>query len=279
MLKNGKNMHTPVLLQQAIEKLNIKPDGLYIDATFGEGGYSRKILNKGGKVLGIDLDILQILNHKSKIPNLKLIQGNFKDIEEIAKKNNFFPVDGVVFDLGLSFRQLDEYGRGFSYKRLNDPLDMRFNQSDKKTAKDVLREKNEKELYEIFAKYGEDINSEKIAKNIINARRVLKLDKVVDLIKIIDKSLGRVDTKTYARIFQALRIEVNNELENLKHGLAGAIKIIKPEGKIVVITFHSLEDRIVKKFVKANGLKLLDKKIVKGVRFFERSAKLRTIIK
>lgn len=284
-------MHTPVLLQQAIEKLNVKSEGLYIDATFGEGGYSLEIVKKGGKLLAIDIDIDQLKFSepffrkkffseslfKKTPPPVKFIRGNFADIEKIAKENNFFPVDGVVFDLGLSVRQLDESGRGFSYERVDDPLDMRLNQADKKTAKDILREKSEEELYEIFARYGEDINSEKIARNIVNTRRVLRLEKVADLIKIIDKSLGRVDKKTYARIFQALRIEVNNEFENLKKGLAGAIKILKPDGRIVVITFHSLEDRIVKNFVKTHGLKLLDKKPIKGIRFFERSAKLRII--
>ncbi len=270
-------MHTPVLLKQAVEKLNVKPQGKYIDATFGEGGYSQEILKKGGKVLAIDLDIFQIKNFSNKFENLKLVQGNFKDIEKIAQENDFLPVDGVVFDLGLSMRQLRESGRGFSYKNEDEVLDMRLDPASSLKAKDLLKKATKDQLFEIFSKYSEDLNSEKIAEEVfLNKKRI---EKVGDLTKVIDKVLGKKDPKTYARVFQALRIAVNNELENLRQGLVGALNILKREGRIVVVSFHSLEDRIVKKFVKDNKLKFLDKKPVFGKKIFERSAKLRVILK
>ncbi len=273
-------MHTPVLLQQAIEKLAIKKDGLYIDATYGEGGYTKEIIKKGGKVLAIDLDIEQI--QKPKFPpktagkkNLNLIQGNFSEIETIAKENNFFPVDGVVFDLGLSMNQLENSRRGFSYKKLDDDLDMRLDLSQEMTVKELLGKLTVFDLAEILEKYSEEVNAEKIARAIKNSQ---KMEKVKDLVLAIDKALGKKDEKTYARVFQALRIAVNHEFENLEKGLTGTLKITKKGGRIVVVTFHSLEDRVVKKFVLKNHLKFVDKKPVFGVKSFERSAKLRTII-
>ena len=272
-------MHTPVLLKEVIEALNIKKDGLYIDATFGEGGYSQAIIDKGGKVLGIDLDQNQISNFKFLISNLKLVEGNFADIEKIAKENNFFPVDGVVFDLGLSMRQISQLGRGFSFKKLNEPLDMRMSTDTEITAKYLLNHLSESELFDVFARNSEEINSQKIAHEIIIKRQFRKLEIVGNLINCIDKAIGEQDNNAYKRIFQALRIEVNQEFDNLKKGLTGSVKIIKSDGKIAVVTFHSLEDRIVKNFSKTQGIKLLNKKPIMNRlgKSFERSAKLRIL--
>src|SRR3989339_2175547 len=274
-------MHTPVLLDQAIEALQVKKDGLYVDATFGEGGYSEAILEKKGKVLGVDLDKEQISNFKFQISNLKLVQGNFGDIEKIARENNFFPVDGVVFDLGLSMKQISQSGRGFSYKKLNEPLDMRMSLKTEITAMYLLNHLSEGELFEVFAKNSEEINSQKIAHEVIIKRQFKKLETVGDLVNCIDKAVGQQDNNTYKRIFQALRIQVNDEFENLKRGLIGATNVIKNDGKIAIVTFHSLEDRIVKNFSKTAGIKLSDKKPImnKRGRNFEKSAKLRLIIK
>lgn len=274
-------MHTPVLLDQVIEALEIKKDGLYVDATFGEGGYSQAILNKGGKVLGIDLDEEQINNYQLSMTNLKLVEGNFGDVEKIAKKNDFYPVDGVVFDLGLSMRQINQSGRGFSFKRLNEPLDMRMSLKTEMTAKYLLNHLSEAELYEVFAKNSEEINSQKIAKEIVVRRSFKKLEIVGNLLNCIDHAIGEPDNNVYKRIFQALRIQVNEEFENLKKGLDGAAKIIKDDGKIAVVTFHSLEDRIVKNFSRSQGLKLFDKKPImnRRGRNFEKSAKLRVLVK
>ncbi len=275
-------MHTPVLLEQVIDALEIKKDGLYVDATFGEGGYSHAILDKGGKVLGIDWDLEQIQNPKSEIQkfrNLKLVEGNFANIEKIAKENNFFPVDGVVFDLGLSMRQISQLGRGFSFKKLNEPLDMRMSLETEITAKYLLNHLSESELFDVFARNSEEINSQKIAHEIIIKRQFKKLEIVGNLTNCIDKAIGEQDNNAYKRIFQALRIEVNQEFDNLKKGLTGSVKIIKSDGKIAVVTFHSLEDRIVKNFSKTQGIKLLNKKpiINKLGKSFERSAKLRIL--
>ena len=279
-------MHTPVLLEQVVEALDVKKDGLYVDVTFGEGGYSQAILEKGGKVLAVDLDQEQINNSEFKIQNselmgLKLVQGNFGEIEKIAKKNNFFPVDGVVFDLGLSIRQINQSGRGFSFKRLNEPLDMRMSLKTEMTAKYLLNHLSEAELYEVFAKNSEEINSQNIAREIIVRRSFKKLEIVGNLINCIDHAIGEPDNNVYKRIFQALRIQVNEEFENLKKGLNGAARIIKDDGKIAIVTFHSLEDRIVKNFSKSQGLKLLNKKPItnRRGRSFEKSAKLRLIVK
>ncbi|MBI5123711.1 16S rRNA (cytosine(1402)-N(4))-methyltransferase RsmH, partial [Candidatus Roizmanbacteria bacterium] len=206
-------MHTPVLLEQVIDALDIKKDGLYIDATFGEGGYSQAILDKGGKVLGLDLDREQISNFQFPISNLKLVEGNFGDIEKIAKENDFFPVDGVVFDLGLSMRQISQSGRGFSFKKLNEPLDMRMSLETEMTAKYLLNHLSESELFDVFARNSEEINSQKIAHEIIIKRQFRKLEIVNDLIDCIDKAISgtgiaRNAPTIYARIFQALRIQV-----------------------------------------------------------------------
>ena len=251
-------MHTPVLLDQVIEAMEIKRDGLYVDATFGEGGYSQAILEKGGKVLAIDLDkdqFSKVLDSRFRGNDIMLVQGNFGEIEKIAKENDFFPVDGVVFDLGLSMRQINQSGRGFSFKKLNEPLDMRMNLETEMTAKYILNHFSESELYEVFAKNSEEINSQKIAREIIIKRQFKKLEIVANLINCIDKAMDGQDNNTYKRIFQALRIQVNDEFENLKNGLTGATKIIKDDGKIAVVTFHSLEDRIVKNFFKDENKK------------------------
>ncbi|MFH0979798.1 MAG: 16S rRNA (cytosine(1402)-N(4))-methyltransferase RsmH [Candidatus Roizmanbacteria bacterium] len=270
-------MHTPVLLQQAIENLNVTLGGRYIDATFGEGGYSQEIIRKGGKVLAIDLDESQLKSWRvGELTGLKLVQGNFVDIERIAKENNFFPVDGVVFDLGLSMKQIEESGRGFSYNRPDEPLDMRLSLDNELTVRDLIKRSSEEELYNIFAKNSEEIKSREIANEVKKRKR---METVSDLIEAIDKALGFKSNSTYARIFQALRIETNKELENLKKGLSRAVSILKKNGRIVIVSFHSLEDRIVKNFVKEKKFKFLLKKPIRGLRSYERSAKLRTIIK
>ena len=278
-------MHTPVLLNQVIEAMEIKKDGLYVDATLGEGGYTKAIIEKGGKVLAIDLDQQQIdlfnVQTLKRLNDIKLVQGNFGDIEKVTKENNFFPVDGVVFDLGLSMRQISQSGRGFSFKKLFEPLDMRMNSNNEMTAEYLLNHLSESELFDVFAKNSEEINSQKIAREVVIRRQSRRLEKVGDLIGCIDRAIREIDNNAYKRIFQALRIEVNDEFENLKNGLEGAMKIIKKDGKVAVVTFHSIEDRIVKNFSKGIGIKLLNKKVImnRRGRSFEKSAKLRLIVK
>jgi len=276
-------VHRPVLSQKVIEYLNIKSGGLYIDATFGQGGHSQIILEKGGRVLGIEWDRNQYREAKIKYKKwlkekkLILVNNNFSNIEAIAKNNNFFPADGVLFDLGISMSQINESGCGFSFKKLNEPLDLRINKKIKMTAADYLNRLPKEDLEEILIKNAEVINYKRIVKEIILRRRVKAIKTVNDLVLIIDKVFKSKNEKIYRLVWQALRIFVNNELGNLEKGLKEAIRILKNNGKILVITFHSLEDRLVKKIVLENNLIFLTKKPIVSLadNYFERSAKLR----
>lgn len=270
-------MHTPVFKDEAVKALAVDKNKKYIDATFGEGGHSKEILKLGGKVLGIEWDEekLKVKSEKFKVyKNLKLVWGNFADIEKIAKEYDSVPVDGVLFDLGLSMEQLARSKRGFSFKNKDEPLDMRISNSLENTASDIINSSSPRQLYEIFASNSEEINSWAIAQAIFRARLVKKIELVGDLVEIVGPQ-----ESVLRRIFQALRIAVNNEFDNLKEGLNGALKILQKQGRIVIITFHSLEDRIVKKFVKGHQLRLLTKKpITKATKkTFEYSAKMRVI--
>jgi 16S rRNA (cytosine1402-N4)-methyltransferase len=277
-------MHQPVLLQEVIKYLGDIKNKFFIDATFGEGGHSLEIIKRGGKVLGIEWDQQQYekakikYTHYLETSNLKLVNENFSQIEKVAKKNNFFPVDGVLFDLGLSMTQLWQSGRGFSYKKIYEPLDMRLNLNLKIKAADLINSLEKEKLYEILAKYSEEIHSLRLVEAIISARKIKKIEKVKDLVDIIDKAIGKNEA-VYRRVFQGLRIAVNNELENLKLGLEGALSILDEKGRILVISFHSLEDRLIKNIIKEKKLKMLTKKGVqsKNDLKFERSAILRII--
>ncbi|MBI2051289.1 16S rRNA (cytosine(1402)-N(4))-methyltransferase RsmH [Candidatus Roizmanbacteria bacterium] len=292
-------MHSPVLLQNAIEALEIKRNGLYIDATLGEGGHLDEMLKRKARVLAIDWDEEQIEREKGKRKREKevaFVVANFADIEKIAKEYGFFPADGVLFDLGLSYGQIEGSGRGFSYvlfdlglsygqiegsgrgfsyRRLEEPLDMRISTSLEKSAADLVNKLSQQDLYEIFTKNSEEVDSWAIAQGIVRARRIKPIKRVGDLVEVINAAAKRKSVGTHARIFQALRIAVNNEFENLKEGLAGAETILKIGGRLVVITFHSLEDRIVKRFMRRKTLRDIGKKIRGGRAPFERSAILR----
>lgn len=272
-------MHTPVLLQQVIEGLQIKSGGKYIDATVGEGGHTSAILEKGGYVLGIDRNKEQITALKKNMNNdrLTLIQGNFADIAELVPSKDKGNIDGALFDLGLSWAQLKDLGRGFSYRNLEEPLDMRLDFSEELTAEYILNVYSEDELYEVFAKNSEEVKAKEIAESIVSYRTTRRYKTVHDLNRTIDKVMGANAGKTYSRIYQALRIEVNKEFENLKKGMEGVLTVLKPGGKVAVISFHSLEDRIVKNFIREKKLKLITKKAIAGDRnlSFERSAHLR----
>lgn len=271
-------MHTPVLLQEAIRALEVSEGKKYIDATYGEGGHSGQIIKRGGKVLAIEWDDLRLKDkvYKGKSgEDLKIVVGNFVEIERIAKENDFFPVDGVLFDLGLSMEQINRSGRGFSYKKMDEPLDMRINRELERTAADIINHSSAQELYEIFSRNAEEINSRAIAHAVYKSRSLKKITTVGDLCAVIGNHKGMV-----RRIFQALRIEVNNEFENLKKALSGAARIIFQEGKIVVVTFHQGEDRIVAAFVRNSRMRFLTKKPISASKegaMFERSAKLRVI--
>lgn len=272
-------MHTPVLLQEVIEGLQVKSGGKYIDATVGEGGHTRAILEKGGQVLGLDRNQEQITQLKNSLKNerLILVNRNFSEIAQVVKENHFIPVDGILFDLGLSWRQLSELGRGLSYRGTSEPLDMRLDDDGELTAEYILNTYDQAQLYELIAGNSEEVRAADLAEVIVGYRKVKKYKTVGDLNRTIDKVMGPNAGKTYSRIYQALRIEVNDEFGNLTKGLEGALSIIGKEGRIAVISFHSLEDRRVKQFIRVHKLKMISKKAITGDRelSFERSAKLR----
>lgn len=272
-------MHTPVLLQEVIDGLDIRQGGRYIDATVGEGGHTRAMLGKGAFVLGIDQDAAQIEKLKTSISSDKFMAvcANFSSIEEVAKKQGFDKADGILFDLGISWRQLSEAGKGLSYKALDEELDMRLSTECEQSAADIVNTFSEDELYSVFAKNSEEIRSQDIARTIVEERKYHKIKKVKDLLRSIDKALGAASEWSYGRIFQALRIEVNDEFGSLEKGLEQAVRLISPEGRIAVITFHSVEDRMVKRFIREGHYRQISKKAIAGDRTlsFERSAKLR----
>jgi len=235
--------HTPVLVKEVTDGLQVAPGKRFIDATYGGGGHARVIEGLGGKVLGIDTD-----------PDAGAeVHGNFRDIASIAKKHGFEAVDGILFDLGVSSHQLDTAKRGFSYRFPDAPLDLRLNQEEGIPAAEYLQKVTEQELYEILATFGEEEHSRTIASAIVRARRVSPVLTTGDLLKFVDKHSA-------SQVFQALRIAVNDELNALKGGLNGAKVLLKPGGRLAVISFHSLEDRIVKLFLKTDGWKLITKK-------------------
>ncbi len=235
-----------------------KEGQIFIDATLGGGGYSRTILDQvsiNGKVLSVDLDIDAIKNaeiEKSKIKNQNWIikKGNFKNIDEIAKQEGFREVDGIVADLGLSSYELDQAGRGISFQK-DEPLDMRFDQSQELTAEKILNEYTEERLRKIFEEYGEENFSRQISREVAGLRaKGAAIKTTKELFKVIEEALPKpVKHKVQdsaRRIFQALRIEVNGEIENLKVFLPKAFTLLKSGGRLAVVSFHSLEDRIVK---------------------------------
>ncbi len=252
------NYHTSVLLHELIDGMGVKPGRRYIDATLGGGGHSLEILKRGGVVLSLDVDEeaigyvrQEIKDQKSKIKNEKefvLVRGNFRDIDKHAKENAFEKVNGVIFDLGLSSHHIDSGYRGFSFQQ-DGPLDMRMDSDLNVKASDLVNVLSKGDLNELFYKSGEERYSYAIAESIVGARKIKRIETTGELSVIIDKGIrGRVNSQDIkARIFQALRIAVNSELENLEAALLKAFDLLEENGRIGVISFHSLEDSIVKR--------------------------------
>lgn len=248
-------VHNPVLLNQCIENLNIKPDGIYVDGTLGGAGHSIEIikrLNENGKLIGIDRDMQAIKASKERLSafsNFIPVYGNHDDLLNILIDLKIDRVDGILFDLGVSSYQLDETSRGFSYMH-DAKLDMRMDQNAKFTAYDVVNKYSQQDLEKIFFDYGEEKYSKAIAKNIVLQRQIKKIETTFELVKIIKMSMPihALNEKQHPakRVFQAVRIEVNSELEKLKQTIIDSIKLLNPQGRLDIISFHSLEDRIVK---------------------------------
>ncbi len=272
-------MHTPVLLKEVVEMLQAGPNKKIIDATYGEGGHTKALLSTGAEVLAIDRDITQIESLKTKVENPKLIlkQGNFKDIANIAQTEGFSPVDGILFDLGLSYEQLKSGGTGLSYKNLNERLDMRLDETCERDAEMILRQYSKDDLKHIFMHNAEEILADTLAERVVMMRAGVHPLTVGWLVGVVNSVAKNNPRPTLTRVFQALRVEVNNEFENLEKALLGAVSLLSPTGKVAIISFHSLEDRIVKRFIRSNGYVQIGKKPVFGnseLRF-ERSAVLR----
>lgn len=271
------------MLDEALEALQVEKGKRYIDATIGQLGHLNKIRELGGEVLGLDYDEQQIRRASEALEGtgVQLAQGNFADIEAIAKAKKFYPVDGVLFDLGISYGQMTSNGIGLSFKNREEPLDMRLLDKTREDAADFLNSANEEELYVIFARYGEEPLSEKIAKSILRRRNDRKIRTVGDLCDAIDAVAPAQDTRIYSRIFQALRMLVNDEVENLQKGFMGGLSLLRSGGVLVVITFNSGEDRQVKRLIESNKEVIekdwkVKKKMAKS---FERSALMRVVVK
>jgi len=286
-------MHIPVLQKEVIEYLSPKPNENFIDCTIDGGGHTAAILEKTspkGRVLGIDADPEMLKNLEYRISNtefkkrLVLVNDNFANLKEIVKKVNLKSIQGILFDLGMSSWHLEESGRGFSFLR-KEPLDMRYNASNPLNAEKLLNYWSESEIERVLREYGEERFSQQIAREIVAVRKIKPIKNNLQLVEILKRAIPvrfhhqKLHFATQA--FQAIRIAVNDELNNLKKALPQALEILKPKGKLIVISFHSLEDRIVKNFLKESSIKILTKKPVVPtqkeiiINHRSRSAKLR----
>ena len=255
-------VHEPVLLNETVNNLVMNKDGIYIDGTIGFAGHASKIiskLNNNGKLIGIDLDPYALEcsnNNLSKFPkkSYSLYKGNFSDFPTIIKKIGIAKVDGLVVDLGISSYQIDSKHRGFSY-RYNSNLDMRFDFNSGISAKEFLNNIDEIDLGKIIKELGEEKQYKKIATNIVKYSKQSKMNTTYDLREAIEEvSRKQHINKTLSRVFQAIRMKINDELNNLNKLLNSALKYVKSEGRIAIITFHSIEDKIVKNFFKENAI-------------------------
>ncbi|MCZ2084076.1 MAG: 16S rRNA (cytosine(1402)-N(4))-methyltransferase RsmH [Flavobacteriales bacterium] len=246
--------HNPVLLKKSVDDLITNPDGIYVDCTFGGGGHSREILSRlseKGKLYGFDQD-LDALKNTIDDPRFTLVNQNFRFLENALMMYGVSKIDGVLADFGVSSHQFDEAERGFS-TRSNAPLDMRMNVMQLLDAKKVINEYEEEHIADILYQYGEIRESRKLAREIVNQRKLKPIETTEDLKKLFSYIPQFKQNKVYAQIFQAIRIEVNQELEVIKELLVQAHRMLKPGGRLVAISYHSLEDRLVKRFLK-NGM-------------------------
>lgn len=248
--------HTPVLLKESIDGMNISPNGIYVDVTFGGGGHSKEILRRmdsSSKLFGFDQDAdaeKNIVNDK----RFTFVRSNFRYLRNFLKYYGEERVDAVLADLGVSSHHFDDCDRGFSF-RFEGKLDMRMNKRAGITAAEIVNTYSEEQLANLFFLYGELKNSRKLATVIVKARETKSIDSIGDFLEIIKPLFGRErEKKELAKVFQALRIEVNQEMEALKEMLLTATKVLVPGGRLVVITYHSLEDRMVKNLMKAGNL-------------------------
>ncbi len=251
----SNNYHTSVLLKDCIDNLNIKPDEVYVDLTFGGGGHSAEILkhlSPNGKLFAFDQDV-DALKNKLIDPRFILIPQNFRFLKNYLRLHGITKVNGILGDLGVSSHQFDEASRGFSI-RFDAELDMRMNQQNELTAKKIVNEYELKQLVFIFKEYAEIHNAAKLAGQICEAREINEISTTTDLKEVIKYCTPKFEEHKYlAKVFQALRIEVNQEIEALKECLTQCLDVLESEGRLVVISYHSLEDRLVKNIIRAGN--------------------------
>lgn len=244
-------VHKPVLLREILENLPLPPGAVVIDATLGLGGHAKEILQKigpTGRLLGFDWDARNrelASGNLSEFPNFTLVPYSFSHMRKQCEKQGVKQIDAILFDLGISSAHLDDETRGFSY-RFDAPLDLRMDIQKKRTAADILSDSSEEELADIFWKYGEERGARTIAKAVCEQRKISPIHTTKDLFSVIETVHHKNPKKTASRIFQALRIVVNGEMEEIESAIPQAIGLLKPGGRIAVISFHSLEDRLVK---------------------------------
>ncbi len=255
MLNASSTYHIPVLLRESVDGLEIKPDGVYIDVTFGGGGHSREILSRLGKkghLYSFDQDADAEKNIVDD-DRFTFVRSNFRYIKNWMRYYEVEQIDGLLADLGVSSHHLDDESRGFSF-RFDAPLDMRMNRQAGKTAADIVNDYDEEQLADIFYLYGELKNARKLATAIVKARQTQRIATTGDLLQVTEKLFPRErEKKEMAKLFQALRIEVNHEMEALKEMLNGSKDLLCEGGRLSVITYHSLEDRLVKNMMKAGN--------------------------
>ena len=249
------NYHTPILPHESIDGLNVRPDGVYVDVTYGGGGHSKAILDRleTGRLIALDQDAAALANAPDD-DRLIMQHGNFCFLRNYLAHHGYRQVDGILADLGVSSHHFDVAARGFSFRHDDAPLDMRMNAAAKLTAMDVVNKYTENRLKEIFAQYGELSDAHRLARQIVIARRSTNIESINQFLEAIKQFIPRGSENKYlAKVFQALRIEVNSELENLKTLLMQSVELLRTGGRLVVIAYHSLEDRLVKNFFK-NGM-------------------------
>ena len=255
MVKTAETYHVPVLLHESIDGLNIQPGGIYVDVTFGGGGHSKEILariNGNGHLYSFDQDADAERNVVAD-KDFTFVCSNFRYLKNWMRYYGVEGLDGLLADLGVSSHHFDDETRGFSF-RYDSPLDMRMNKRAGKTAADIVNEYEESQLADVFYLYGELKNSRRIAAALIKARAEKRIETTTDFIKAVEPLFKRErEKKDMAKLFQALRIEVNHEMDALKEMLKSATELLKPGGRLSVITYHSLEDRIVKNVMKSGN--------------------------
>ena len=260
----SNNYHTSVLLKDCIDNLNIKPDEVYVDLTFGGGGHSAEILkhlSPNGKLFAFDQDV-DALKNKLIDPRFILIPQNFRFLKNYLRLHGITKVNGILGDLGVSSHQFDEASRGFSI-RFDAELDMRMNQQNELTAKKIVNEYELKQLVFIFKEYAEIHNAAKLAGQICEAREINEISTTTDLKEAIKYCTPKFEEHKYlAKVFQALRIEVNQEIEALKECLTQCLEVLESEGRLVVISYHSLEDRLVKNIIRSGNIEGVEERDV-----------------